>query len=140
MAQYVPADQLVETIRELGDKFRNFHLKQCICSAPMWQQPCVMCGYYPQWNDDRKYEARTGKSPHEHLKDSCTRLRFVRAVERAGGFLEFYLRSFERCLDPEYGKLSDARKEAQGLEWTEPGEVWDYFKRADVDYMGKIRG
>ena len=47
MQQVTPQDTQ-DTIRNLGDKFRYFHLSVCVCGAPGWQQPCPVCSYYPR--------------------------------------------------------------------------------------------
>jgi len=127
---------LVDTIRGLGDKFKSFHLSTCICGAPMWQQPCSICGYYPQAWDDIKYKQRYGKSPHEHLKNQTKKERFCKIIRGAGNILEFYLKSFHNCVDPQHDKLNAAREQAQGWVWPEPEEIWDHFTRDDIDYLG----
>jgi len=40
---------------DLDDSLEYFHLSPCGgCGAPMWQQPCACCGYYPRGNDPRR--------------------------------------------------------------------------------------
>jgi len=102
----------------------------------MWQQPCAICGYYPQWWDDAKIMARTGKDPHEHLKNCTDKDTFCRRVNAAGNILEFYLKEFHKCVDPQYDKLEDARQKASGLTWPAPEEIWDHFGRDDIDHLG----
>jgi len=127
---------LVETIRSLSPKFKSFHLSPCICGAPMWVQPCTLCGYYPMMWDDIQYRAATGKDPHEHLRGSVDKERFCKCVENAGGILEFYLRGFYMCVDPQHDKLDAARKKARNMVWPSAERIWDHFTRDDIDSRG----
>lgn len=130
--QYVPPEQLVETITELHEQFKYFHLSVCVCGAPMWKHPCVICGHYPNYEEDRKFAIRTGCDPYLLQRNSCDRDRFISLVNDVGNFFEFYLRSFK-----DRKNLDKVRKLAVGLEWTNPGEIWDYYRREDIDHMGR---
>lgn len=117
----ITVENLITTIQNLDPKFKNFHLSECICGAPMWQQPCLICDYYPMWS-----------SPY-HVKDyhrfnSCLKQSFIRHVNFSGNILEFYFKSFMRTLDPQKHILDKARETTQGWEWPTAEEIWDYFR------------
>ena len=135
----VEVQDLVTVIQGLGRRFEYFHLSPCICGAPMWQKPCRVCGHYPQFNDDRIIEARTGESPHKHLRNTCTKENYSKIVSSAGHFLEYYLRGFYYAVDPQYDKLDSARDLAKNFVWPSAEEIWDYYRRDDVDSMGRIK-
>lgn len=133
----IEVQDLVTVVRSLGDKFKSFHFSPCICGAPMWQQPCRVCGYYPYWNDDQIIQARTGKDSHGHLRNSCTKEKYSKLVYSAGNILEYYFRGFYYCVDPQYDKLDAARAQAKGFVWPTPEEIWDYYRQDDIDYLGR---
>lgn len=117
--------ELVKTIQGLGDKFKYFHLDNCICGAPMWQQPCKFCGYYPEWSWTTNYLNEYNK---EH-EGTCTKERFVKRVNAHGNIFEFYLRSFHNCVDPQYHLLKKAREDAKGFVWPTAEEIWDFYHK-----------
>ena len=129
----VEVQDLVTVIRGLGNKFEYFHLSQCICGAPMWQQPCRICGYYPTHNDDRIYQARTGKNPHERARNSCTKKNYAQIISISGNIFEYYLRGFHYCMDPEYAKLNAARELAKSFTWPTADEVWDHYRKSEPE-------
>lgn len=38
---------------------------------------------------------------------------------------------------PQMDKLNAAQDKSRGLEWPEPEEIWDYYRRDDLDYCGQ---
>lgn len=116
----VTVENLVQTINGLDEKFKYFHLSQCVCGAPMWQQPCTICGFYPMY--DFPIEAK------KIVYGYCTKEMFIRNVNHRGNILEFYLHSFMKCLDPQTWILNEARRKTQGWTWPLPEEIWDYFR------------
>lgn len=113
----ISVESLVSSVRSLGSKFESFHLQKCYCGCPMWQQPCMICGYYPMYGDP-------GSSMG---KGECSKEMFCNAVNRAGGILEFYLKSFMRCIDPQEHILSKAREDSRGWIFPTPEEIWNYY-------------
>ena len=130
----VRLEDLVDTIRGLGEKFDSFHLSICICGAPMWQQPCSICSYYPMWSWDRQ-----AGITHDHLRNCCDKEHFCKAVRKHGNILDFYLACFLRCVDPQRHLLDAAREQAKCLEFPEPEDIWEFFRRDDIDYRGKTK-
>ena len=114
----VAVENLVDVICGLGDKYKYFHLEKCYCGAPMWQQPCLICSYYPQWGQTNSYSKG----------DDCTKESFVKYVNHRGNILEFYLHSFKKCVDPQTWITNKTRKITQGWEWPSAEEIWDYYQ------------
>ena len=117
--QVITPKNLVTTVRSLGDKFKWFHLSKCYCGAPMWQQPCVICEFYPQYG-------RTGSLMK---KGECTKEQFCTKVDTAGSILEFYLKSFNKCLDPQQHLLDAARNKASNMVFPTSSDIWDHFTK-----------
>jgi hypothetical protein len=117
----ITVENLVSTIQSLDPKFKYFHLTECFCGSPMWQQPCLICSYYPQWGQTNSYSKG----------DDCTKETFSKYINHSGNILEFYFKSFMRTLDPQKHILDNARKTTQGWEWPSAEEIWDYFKNKE---------
>lgn len=135
--QQVTPEATQEAIRNLGDKFRYFHLSVCACGAPGWQQPCPVCSYYPR-GDGLRSCRRSVLNPSETRiifdryivpEDKLvTREEYDAIVTQAGGILEWYLRSFMRCVDPQRHLLDAAREQArqQSLVFPTGAELYDW--------------
>ncbi len=134
--QLTPAET-VATVRALGDKFSWFHLRPCVCGAPVWQQPCPVCGHYPM-SDGLRSCRRAVRNPSGTTvvrdmyvvpeDDRVTREEYDGIVAGAGGILEWYLKSFERCMDPQRHLLNQAREsaKAQGLIFPTGAQLYDW--------------
>jgi len=118
----VTSENLVATVRGLGEKFKYFHLSPCFCGAPVWQQPCPICGYYPMYG-----ETNSGMD-----KGECTVELYAKAVKCAGGILEWYLKSYMSCVDPQKHLLDAAREQAEGIEWPTGEEIWEHFTQKET--------
>jgi hypothetical protein len=114
----ITVENLISTIQNLDPKFKYFHLTECVCGALMWQQPCLICCYYPPYT----------KHVIEYY---CTKESFCKYINHSGNILEFYFKSFMRTLDPQKHILDNARKTTQGWEWPSAEEIWDYFKNKE---------
>lgn len=112
---YHPFDPLgvVARIREIENSFLRkvddsgmthpggnspFHLTPCgQCHAPVWQQPCPICDYYPMGDMDYGISKKS-----EEWQQRAEKLRamahdlYVRKIEAAGNFGVWYFSSFKR--------------------------------------------
>ncbi|MDQ3607197.1 MAG: hypothetical protein M3418_13545 [Gemmatimonadota bacterium] len=104
----------------------SFHLSPCYCGAPIWSQPCAVCGFYPDWSNPRI----TGTS---WARGSCTRETFVRLAENHGCVAAWYFAGFRRTVA--YKPHSDFAATIETLiadakGWSDaptPAEIWDAF-------------
>ena len=117
--QEITCATLVDTIRALDDKFSAFHLSSCHCGAPVWQQPCPICGYYPAY----------GETNSSMEADACDLETFRKSIDWAGNILEWYLKSFMRCVDPQTHILDAAREATKGAAWPSADEIWLHFRK-----------
>ena len=115
----VKVEELVSVIRNLGPKFNAFHLQPCYCGAPVWMQPCPICRYYPMY----------GCNGSDMGRNECTKESYVKRINRVCNILEFYLKSFENCVDPQTHILNKARRDTYGWEWPTPEEIWEYYSK-----------
>jgi hypothetical protein len=114
----ITCSELVKTIKGLSDKFASFHLSSCHCGAPVWQQPCPVCGFYPMY----------GELNSSMEKDACTLEDYQKNVDWKGNILEWYLTSFMRCVDPQEHLLAAAREASKDMEWPTADEIWHHFR------------
>jgi len=119
-------DQTVLAIRALAREpwapvsTKSFHLTECACGVPMWQQPCLVCGYYP-------YLSRPNKAHEEACRRSVKNPReaFRKAIERSGdevlgyegSIATFYIRGWRGTCAWNPGALDTPEKLAR---WSVP--------------------
>jgi hypothetical protein len=164
MPQTLTPEQTVLAIRALCDgepvDTSPFHLHPCVCGVPMWQQPCRICGFYPDWGRDNR--------PHtEACKRSVPdpRTAFITAVERAGNIAVWYVSGWRRSaawkpagswqvLEPKHHAFREGiealEAKAAEIPCASPHDIYDlvcaegvklprYFY-GDVEVLERLRG
>ena len=91
-------EQTVLAIREMAREgsgevvdTNHFHLAPCVCGVPMWQQPCLICHYYPYSSEDNTDLRRKCRESVRHPRDA-----FIAAIERAGNIAVWYVGHWRR--------------------------------------------
>lgn len=101
----------------------SFHLSPCPqCNAPGWQQPCPMCGYYPQYGRPTKAEIAAHKK--------VTREEYAARVSRRGGIGVWYFNEFQKTVaykqDTGFrAELNIAIAKAMDIDAATGEEIWD---------------
>jgi hypothetical protein len=101
----------------------SFHLGRCHCGAPVWQQPCPICRYYPA----------NGSTGTTAAPNSCTKERYVALAERHGGIAAWYFAGYRNtgayAKQPGFARMIDELVE-DAKTWTDvpsAAEIWDHF-------------
>lgn len=77
--------ELIDYVRSLHESFQYFHLTKCGgCGGPSFQQPCVICRYYPM-GDDPKERARCAEYKTFAKQD------FLRSVSQFPNIVCWYI-------------------------------------------------
>lgn len=101
----------------------SFHLSTCPqCNAPGWQQPCPMCGYYPQYGRPTKAEIAAHKK--------VTREEYAVHVAKRGGIGVWYFNEFKKTVaykqDAGFrAELNIAIAKAMDIDAATGEEIWD---------------
>lgn len=92
-------DEMIRRIRGLaiakydGVTTEHFHLRPCGgCSAPMWQQPCALCGFYPYGRPTDLEIAACKRTIPDPRKS------FIDAVHHAGNLAVWYIRNWRNSM------------------------------------------
>lgn len=132
MSEQLDVRDVVLTIRQLGPKFENFHLTPCGgCGCPMWQQPCLICGFYPYGSKVTGAAAQSNRPSQLNNEPwVCSKEEWTKAVNGRGGIVQFYLSCYHKCVDPQHDKLNVALRKAEDYIWPSADVIWDHARKA----------
>lgn len=126
-------ERTIAMVQSLGNTFLRygspFHLDPCAaCGAPVWQQPCPVCRYYP----DVSYPRRNAEDIARTEK--CTRERFQQLVARHGNIAAWYVDDFRNTVahaeDALFRKKIEAAYAlAKTMDVMDADEIWDESHR-----------
>lgn len=145
MPQTLTPEQTVLAIRALSSKedggavdTSSFHLHPCVCGVPMWQQPCCICRFYPEWGARGDYNERHREACKRGVTDP--RATFITAVERAGSLAVWYVSGWRRSgawspsivgypLEPKHiafrAAIEALEERAAEIPCASPGDIYD---------------
>lgn len=123
--------QFVTTVKEMHEavfhKSSGFHIGPCYrCGAPVWQQPCPVCGYYPGRGFDDPIPSAKDKEYYR-----CSFGRFEQIVSRNGNYAAWYFSGYRGTSGyrnkPGFALLVEkVVEEAEGLQCPTAEDIWEY--------------
>jgi hypothetical protein len=125
-----PDDQPVRT--------QNFNLWPCVCGVPMWQQPCMVCGWWPEGNWSATYREQRRESCVKRVSDA--RNAFITHCEQNHNIAVWYVSHWRRTaawkpsaswekMQPKHyqfrAHIEDLERKAAAIACASPEDIYD---------------